>query len=62
MRPMTFDVAAEAYDRFIGRYSRELAPRFLEFSGVETGPVLAAREGVRGPRPVVSPPAPRLDA
>ncbi len=37
---MTFDVAAAAYDRFIGRYSRNLAPRFLEFAGVEAGPVL----------------------
>jgi len=37
---MTFAVAAEAYDRFIGRYSRELAPRFLEFAAVEDGPVL----------------------
>jgi SAM-dependent methyltransferase len=38
---MTFDVAADGYDRFIGRYSRELAPRFATFAGVETeGPVL----------------------
>ncbi len=37
---MTFAVAAEAYDRYIGRYSRALAPRFLEFAGVTSGPVL----------------------
>ena len=37
---MTFAVAGEAYDRFIGRYSRELAPRFLDFAGVAAGPVI----------------------
>lgn len=37
---MTFAVAADAYDRFIGRYSRTLAPRFLAFSGAEAGPAL----------------------
>lgn len=37
---MTFNVAADAYDRFVGRYSRELAPRFLAFAGVPEGPVL----------------------
>lgn len=37
---MGFDVAAEGYDRFIGRYSRELAPRFADFAGVAGGPVL----------------------
>ena len=37
---MTFDVAGDAYDRYIGRYSRLLAPRFLDFAGVETGPAL----------------------
>ena len=37
---MTFAVAAETYDRFMGRYSRELAPRFLAFAGVDSGPVL----------------------
>jgi SAM-dependent methyltransferase len=31
---MGFDVAAEGYDRFIGRYSRALAPRFADFAGV----------------------------
>ena len=34
---MSFEVAGNAYDRFMGRYSRELAPRFIEFAGVEPG-------------------------
>ena len=34
---MTFAVAADKYDRFMGRYSRELAPRLIEFAGVEPG-------------------------
>jgi SAM-dependent methyltransferase len=33
----TFDVAAEAYDRFMGRYSRLLAPQMADFAGVEAG-------------------------
>lgn len=37
---MSFDVAADLYDRFIGRYSRELAPRFLDFAGIPDGPVI----------------------
>jgi SAM-dependent methyltransferase len=37
---MSFEVAGSAYDRFIGRYSREIAPRFLAFAGVAEGPVL----------------------
>jgi hypothetical protein len=34
---MTFDVSGDAYDRFMGRYSRELAPVFADFGGVEAG-------------------------
>jgi SAM-dependent methyltransferase len=34
---MTFAVPAESYDRFMGRYSRVLAPLFAEFAGVTTG-------------------------
>jgi len=30
---MTFDVAADAYDRLMGRYSRRLAPGFADFAG-----------------------------
>lgn len=37
---MSFDVAADGYDRFIGRYSRALAPRFADFAGVAVGPAL----------------------
>jgi ubiquinone/menaquinone biosynthesis C-methylase UbiE len=33
---MSFAVAGDKYDRFMGRYSRELAPRFIEFAGVES--------------------------
>jgi SAM-dependent methyltransferase len=31
---MAFDVAAQSYDRFMGRYSRLLAPRFVDFAGI----------------------------
>jgi SAM-dependent methyltransferase len=34
---MSFAVAAESYDRFMGRYSVPLAPEFADFAGVETG-------------------------
>ena len=34
---MSFNVAADAYDRFMGRYSAPLAPRFAEFAGVTAG-------------------------
>ena len=34
---MTFAVSADAYDRFMGRYSRELAPVFADFAGVRAG-------------------------
>ncbi|MGZ4257882.1 MAG: class I SAM-dependent methyltransferase [Gaiellaceae bacterium] len=34
---MTFDVSGEAYDNFMGRYARELAPAFADFAGVEAG-------------------------
>jgi SAM-dependent methyltransferase len=32
---MSFAAGADAYDRFMGRYSVELAPLFADFSGVE---------------------------
>jgi ubiquinone/menaquinone biosynthesis C-methylase UbiE len=32
-----FNVAAEAYDQFMGRYSRLLAPQLADLAGVETG-------------------------
>jgi SAM-dependent methyltransferase len=34
---MSFDVSGDAYDRFMGRYSRELAPVFADFGGIEQG-------------------------
>jgi SAM-dependent methyltransferase len=34
---MSFEVAAGAYDRFMGRYSTPLARPFAEFAGVEPG-------------------------
>jgi SAM-dependent methyltransferase len=34
---VTFDVAADAYDRFMGRYSRSLSPRLADLAGVRAG-------------------------
>jgi SAM-dependent methyltransferase len=34
---VTFDVAADAYDRFMGRYSRSLAPQLANLAGVRAG-------------------------
>ena len=34
---MSFDVAAEAYDRFMGRYSRLLSPQLADLAGVRSG-------------------------
>ena len=34
---MSFDVDADAYDRFIGRYSRPLAALFVTFAGITDG-------------------------
>ena len=34
---MSFNVAAASYDRFMGRYSEALAPRFADFAGVGAG-------------------------
>jgi len=34
---MTFDVAADAYDRFMGRYSRLLSPQLADLAGVRPG-------------------------
>ena len=36
-RLMAFDVAAEAYDRFMGRYSRLLSPQMADLAGVTDG-------------------------
>ena len=34
---MSFDVAADAYDRFMGRYSRLLSPQLADLGGVHAG-------------------------
>jgi SAM-dependent methyltransferase len=34
---VSFDVAADAYDRFMGRYSAPLAPALADFGGVHSG-------------------------
>ena len=34
---MSFDVAAEAYDRFMGRYSALLSPQLADLAGVTVG-------------------------
>lgn len=34
---MTFEVSGDAYDRFVGRYARKLAPVFADFAGVRAG-------------------------
>jgi ubiquinone/menaquinone biosynthesis C-methylase UbiE len=34
---MSFDVAADAYDRFMGRYSRLLSPAMADLAGVRAG-------------------------
>jgi SAM-dependent methyltransferase len=34
---VTFTASGDAYDRFMGRYSRELAPRLVAFAGIADG-------------------------
>jgi SAM-dependent methyltransferase len=34
---MAFEVAADAYDRFMGRYSRQLSPQLADLAGVRAG-------------------------
>jgi SAM-dependent methyltransferase len=34
---MSFNAGADAYDRFMGRYSKLLAPQFADFAGVTAG-------------------------
>ena len=34
---MSFAVTADAYDRFMGRYSTRLAPQFADYTGVRSG-------------------------
>jgi SAM-dependent methyltransferase len=37
---MSFHVGADAYDRFMGRYSTPLAPRLADFAGIGAGQVV----------------------
>jgi ubiquinone/menaquinone biosynthesis C-methylase UbiE len=34
---VSFTASGDAYDRFMGRYSRELAPRLVAFAGIDDG-------------------------
>ena len=34
---MAFNVAADAYDRFMGRYSLELSPQLADLAGIHPG-------------------------
>ena len=34
---MSFDVAADAYDRYMGKYSLLLSPQLADFAGVQHG-------------------------
>ena len=34
---MSFDVAAESYDRFMGRHSAQLAPGLADLAGLSAG-------------------------
>lgn len=40
---MTFTAGADAYDRFMGRYSAPLAPLFADFAGIANGAVSAGQ-------------------
>jgi SAM-dependent methyltransferase len=42
---MTFSVSDDAYDRFMGRYSKPLGPVFADFAGVEEGRMLDVGAG-----------------
>jgi SAM-dependent methyltransferase len=37
LAPVAFNVAADAYDRFMGRYSLELSPQLADLAGVQEG-------------------------
>jgi ubiquinone/menaquinone biosynthesis C-methylase UbiE len=34
---MSFDVAADDYDRYMGKYSLQLSPQLADFAGVRSG-------------------------
>ena len=37
MRSVSYFTAADAYDRFMGRYSRLLSPQLADFAGIDAG-------------------------
>ena len=41
---MGFDVAADAYDSFMGRYSTGLAPQMADLAGIRGGQVIGATD------------------
>ena len=57
---MGFDVAAEAYDRFMGRYSSLLSPQMADFAGVAAGQ--RALDVGSGPGALTAELVPRLGA
>jgi SAM-dependent methyltransferase len=57
---MTFVISADSYDRYMGRYSRELAPRLVEFGRVEPG--MRVVDVGCGPGPLTEALAARLGA
>ncbi len=46
---MSFNVAADAYDRFMGRFSTLLAPEFADYAGVSSGSGLRVLDVGCGP-------------
>jgi len=50
---VSFDVSADAYLRFMGRYSEPLAVQFADLAGVREGHLarLFAQAGLARPRP-----------
>lgn len=52
--PHQFNVAAEAYDRYMGRYSRLLAPPFADFAGIPPGQPARVLDVGSGPGALVA--------
>ena len=44
---MSFDVAAEAYDRFMGRYSVQLSAQMADLAGELASVIAAAYDAMR---------------
>jgi SAM-dependent methyltransferase len=60
MHGVAFAVPRDAYDRFMGRYSSELAPKLIEFAGIE--PQLRVLDVGCGPGALTEPLAERVGA